>query len=88
MTQEMECARNRKGYCMDRTQFQVGNVIFLKKKKKKKKGRKKGRKKERIKVVEKCVIARSNKIKVGNEYRKPRIMSQPDKYSTKTTINS
>jgi hypothetical protein len=35
MAKEMECARNMKGNCMDRTQFQVGNVIFLKKKKKK-----------------------------------------------------
>jgi hypothetical protein len=35
MAEEMECARNMEGDIMDRTEFQVGNVIFLKKEKRK-----------------------------------------------------
>jgi hypothetical protein len=30
MAEEMHCARNMKGNSMDRTEFQVGNVVFLK----------------------------------------------------------
>ena len=39
MAEEMECARNMKGNCMDRTELQVGNVIFLKKEKSKNEGK-------------------------------------------------
>ena len=31
MAEEMECARNMIGNCTERTEFQGGNVIFLKK---------------------------------------------------------
>jgi hypothetical protein len=37
VAEEMECAKNMKENCVDRTEFQVGNVIFLKKEKRKSK---------------------------------------------------
>jgi len=35
MAEIMECAKNMKENCVDRTEFQAGNVIFLKKEKRK-----------------------------------------------------